>query len=345
MLLIWSGFILFIFLLLFIDLATVNRHPHAIPMKEALCSSAVWVTIGIGFSLIIYDGYTHHRFGLGVWPDAVDGRPNSGVSAAAKYLTAYVLEKALSVDNLFVIAVIFRFLAVPAALQHRVLMWGILGAMVLRGVMIGTGVELIIHYHWVLYVFGAFLLLTGTRLIFLPEAPPDPSHNPILHFARKLLRLTPRFDGAKFLTVENGRRVLTPLFLALILVETGDAIFAVDSVPAVFGVTADPLLVYTSNIMAILGLRALYFALAGLIDRFRYLKFSLALILIVVGGKMLARHWIHAAVGDYASFYLLGLIALLLGAGIVASILSPVTTGDAETRGRRDAEKRQRMRV
>ncbi|HSU66555.1 MAG TPA: TerC/Alx family metal homeostasis membrane protein [Tepidisphaeraceae bacterium] len=340
MLLIWSGFIVFVLLLLLLDFATINRHPHAIPMKEALRWSAVWIAVGVGFSLIIYDGYAHHRFGLGVWPDAVDGRLNGGTAAAGKYLTGYVLEKALSVDNLFVIAVIFRFLVVPPAYQHRLLMWGILGAMFLRGLMIGVGVELIQHYHWVLYVMGGFLLITGGRLLFLPEDPPDPSKDPILRLARKLLPLTPRYDGLKFLTIENGRRVLTPLFLALVLVETGDAIFAVDSVPAVFGVTADPLLVYTSNIMAILGLRALYFALAGLIDRFRYMKVSLAIILLVVGAKMIGRHWIRAAVGDYASFYLLGLIALILGAGILASILWPVEK--EETRGHEDAGTRRK---
>jgi tellurite resistance protein TerC len=234
-----------------------------------------------------------------------------------------VLEKALSIDNLFVIAVIFRFLAVPAEFQHRVLLWGILGAMALRGAMIGLGVGLIRHHHWVLYLFGAFLLLTGLRLLIRGDKSPDPAHDPIVRIARRFLPLTARYDGGRFVTRENGRRVLTPLALALILVEVGDAMFAVDSIPAVFGVTADPLLVFTSNIMAILGLRSLYFALAGLMERFHYLKFSLAAILLLAGGKMLAGHWIHQLMGEYATLLFLALVALLLGAGAGASVLRP----------------------
>ncbi|HEY2584734.1 MAG TPA: TerC/Alx family metal homeostasis membrane protein [Tepidisphaeraceae bacterium] len=328
MLLVWTGFILFIILLLLLDLGILNRRPHAISMREAMRWSALWIALGVAFCFVIYDGYAHHRFGQGAWPDAIDGRLNDGPTAAAKYLAGYVLEKALSVDNLFVIAVIFRFLAVPAEQQHRVLLWGILGAMVMRGLMIGVGVELIRHYHWVLYVFGGFLLLTGLRLLILPEHPPDPAHNIIVRLARRFLPLTPRYHGGRFLTWENGRRVLTPLALALVLIETGDAVFAVDSIPAVFGVTADPLLVYTSNIMALLGLRALYFALAGLLDRFHYLKVSLALILLLVGGKMLASHWIHPLLGQYAVLVLLGLVALVLGAGVVASLAFPSTRKD-----------------
>ena len=321
MLWIWAGFIFFVLLLVTLDLGFVNRRPHIIGLEDALRWSGLWIALGIGFCFVIYDGYAHHRFGLGLAFDPIDGRLSDGPSAAAKYLAAYVLEKALSVDNLFVIAVIFRFLAVPAKLQPRVLLWGILGAMVLRGVMVGVGVELIHRYHWVLYVVGGFILLTGLRLLFVHDRPIDPSHNPILRLARKLLPLTPRYEGGRFLTRENGQLMLTPLALALLLIEAGDAIFAVDSIPAVFGVTADPLLVYTSNIMAILGLRSLYFALAGLLEKFNYLKVSLALILVVVGAKMIARHWIHQLVGEYASLYLLGIIAVLLGAGIVGSIL------------------------
>jgi len=321
MLWIWAGFILFIVTLVTVDLGFVNRRPHIIGLEDALRFSALWIALGLAFSFVIYDGYAHRRLGLGTAVDLMDGRLNDGPSAGAKYLAAYVLEKALSVDNLFVIAVIFRFLAVPRKFQPRVLLWGILGALALRGVMIGLGVELIHRYHWVLYVFGGFILMTGLRLLLFPEHEPDPSRNPVLRVARRMLPLTPNYDGGRFLTRENGRWMLTPLALALILVEAGDAIFAVDSIPAVFGVTADPLLIYTSNIMAILGLRALYFALAGLIEKFRYLKISLALILIVVGGKMIARHWTHQLVGAYASLYLLGIIAMLLGAGIVGSLL------------------------
>jgi tellurite resistance protein TerC len=324
-----------------LDLGILNRRPQNIQMTVLLGWSALWIGLGLAFSIVIYDGYAHHRFGLGTKLDPVDWQFNDGVSAASKYLTAYVLEEALSIDNLFVIAMIFRFLTIPPQYQHRVLLWGILGAMVLRGIMIGLGVGLVQHYRWVLYLFGAFLLITGLRLLLMKDKPPDPSHNPILRFARRWLPLTPNFNGGKFLTIENGRRLLTPLALALLLVESGDAIFAFDSIPAVFGVTADPLLAYTSNIMAILGLRSLYFALAKLIEKFRYMKWSLALILVVVGAKMMARHWIHQAVGDYASLYLLGLVALLLGAGIVGSILFGVAETDAETREERDAGTRE----
>lgn len=319
----WIGFIFFIILLILLDLGVLNRRPHVISLHEAMRWSALWIALGVGFCFVILDGYAHQRVGLGTWPDAIDGRLNDGPTAAAKYLAGYVLEKALSVDNLFVIALVFRALAVPREQQHRVLLWGILGAMIMRGVMIGLGVELIRHYHWVLYLFGGFLLLTGVRLLILPERERDLEQQPLVRLARRFLPLTPRYHGGRFLTMENGRRVLTPLALAVLLVETGDAMFAVDSIPAVFGVTADPLLVYTSNIMALLGLRALYFALAGLMSRFHYLKFSLALILLLVGAKMLAAHWIHTLLGEYAILILLGLVALILAAGVVASLLFP----------------------
>jgi len=211
---------------------------------------------------------------------------------------------------------------VPREYQHRVLFLGILGALVLRGLMIGVGVGLIAHYHWVLYLFGAFLIFTAARVAFMAERPPDPEHDPIVRLARRFLPLTANYHGHRFLAIENGRRVLTPLALALLLIEVSDVVFAVDSIPAVFAVTADPFLVFTSNIMAILGLRALYFAISGLIHRFRYMKVSLAIILAVVGLKMLGGRWLKPFVGDYLSFYLLGLIALIFAGGIVASLFA-----------------------
>lgn len=319
-----TGFVFFVILLLLLDLGFLHRRPQAISLRESLRWSALWIALGVGFCFVIYDGYARHRFGLGTWPDAIDGRASDGSTAAAKYLAGYVLEKALSIDNLFVIAVIFQFLAVPAEQQHRVLIWGVLGAMALRGAMIGLGIELIRHHHWVIYLFGGFLLVTGLRLLILRDKPPDPAHDPVVRIARRFLPLTPRYHGGRFITLENGRRLLTPLALALILVEIGDAMFAVDSIPAVFGVTADPLLVFTSNIMAILGLRSLYFALAGLIERFHYLKFSLAAILLLAGGKMLAAQWIHPLLGQYATLIFLAVVAIILGAGIWASMLRPI---------------------
>jgi tellurite resistance protein TerC len=260
---------------------------------------------------------------LGTTPDAVDGRFNDGPAAAGKYLTGYVLEKALSLDNLFVIAVIFQFLAVPAEHQHRVLFWGVFGAMVLRGLMIGIGVELVVHHHWVLYLFGAFLLFTGVRLLVVRERPPDPGRNPVMRLARRFLPFTARYHGKKLIAVEAGRKVLTPLALAMILVETSDVMFATDSIPAVFAVTADPLLVFTSNIFAVLGLRTLYFALAGLMQRFAYVKTSLSLILLLVGMKIIAGPWIKPMMGEYAIAYLLGAIGLILAVGITASLVLP----------------------
>ena len=319
----WAGFIVVILVLLALDLCVLNRRPHAIRIREALGWSALWIALGIAFSGFIYWAYGTHWAGLGLTPDAVDGRPNDGASAAFKYLTGYVLEKALSVDNLFVMAVIFRFLAVPAEFQHRVLFWGILGALVLRGLMIGIGTELIAHYHWVLYLFGGFLLLTAGRMLFLPERPPDPSHDPVFRLARRVLPFTSAYHGPHFLGIENGRRMLTPLALCLLLIETSDVVFAVDSIPAVFTVTSDPFLVFTSNIFAILGLRSLYFALAGMVEKFHYLKASLALVLAVVGLKMIGAHWIKQLAGEYGSLYLLVVVAALLIVGIGASLLFP----------------------
>ena len=323
MILTWLGFILLIILLVLIDLGLLNRRASAVTLSKALIWATAWISISLAFTAVVYDGYENHRFGLGTVPDAVDGRVNDGASAAGKYLTGYVLEKALSVDNLFVIAVIFRFLAIPAEHQHRVLFWGVFGAMALRGLMIGIGVELVAHHHWVLYIFGAFLLFTGLRLLAAREKPPDPAHNLVMRIARRILPFTPRRHGKHLMAREAGRLVLTPLALALILIETSDLMFATDSIPAVFAVTADPLLVFTSNIFAVLGLRTLYFALAGLMQRFHYLKFSLALILVVVGVKIIASRWLKEAVGPYAVLYLLGAVGLLLTAGITASLVLP----------------------
>jgi len=226
-----TGFVLFIILLLALDLGAFHRRPRAITFKESMIWSAVWIGTSIAFALVIYDGYERHRLGLGTTVDAVDGHFNDGISAVGKYLTAYLLEKALSVDNLFVIALIFRFLAVPAEQQHKVLFWGILGALIARGALIAVGVELIRHYHWVFYVFGAFLAFTGARLLAFPERPPDPARDPVLRLVRRVLPVTSRYRGRRFLTIETGRRAHTPLPLALNLVDTRDTVFATDSAP------------------------------------------------------------------------------------------------------------------
>ncbi|MFI5378943.1 MAG: TerC/Alx family metal homeostasis membrane protein [Tepidisphaerales bacterium] len=314
MLLIWSGFILFVLLLLVLDLGVFHRKDHIISMREALGWSAIWIAISLLFSVFIYFGYEHHCLGLGAAVDAVDGTVNDGSAALIKYITGYVVEKSLSVDNIFVMAMIFTFMAVPRRYQHRVLFWGIVGALVLRGLMIGVGAQLVARFQWVLYVFGAFLILTALKMLFVKEGHGDPSKSLAVRFVRRFFPVTDKYHCQHFLVragssaaragripdetpepdaaidrARPGTLLLTPLALTLVLIETTDLIFAVDSIPAVFAITADPFLVFTSNIFAILGLRSLYFALAGMVKEFRYLKVSLAAVLALVGFKMLPR--------------------------------------------------------
>jgi tellurite resistance protein TerC len=344
---VWSAFIGFVLLMLALDLGVFHRRLHVVTVGEALAWCGVWVMVGLAFSAFIYFGYEHQWFGFGSSPDAVDGLVNDGGTATVKYLTGYVVEKSLSVDNIFVIAMIFRFFAVPALYQHRVLFWGILGALVLRGVMIALGVRLIAEVHGVIYIFGAFLIFTGFKMLIMKTEQPNLDQNMIVRLARRLLPVTTRFHGEHFIvragspasreselpdgmalrdeTVERARRgalMLTPLALALIVIESTDVIFAVDSIPAIFAITADPFLVFSSNVFAILGLRSLYFALAGLLDKFRYLKPSLALILVVVGVKMLAAEWFKELLGRRFNFYLLGLVLLILALGVIVSLLA-----------------------
>jgi tellurite resistance protein TerC len=341
---IWIGFILLVLSMLALDLGVFHRSAHVVKMKEALLWSAVWITLGLTFCIFVYFGYEHHWLGLGSKVDIVDGTINDGSSATLKYLTGYVLEKSLSVDNIFVIAMIFSFFAVPAAYQHRVLFWGILGALVMRGVMIGVGSRLIAQFHWILYVFGAFLIITAVKMLLI-RSESDPNKNIVVRLTRRLFPITERFHGEHFIVragsansrqpptpgaplvrdaavdeAPAGKWLLTPLALALIIVETTDVIFAVDSIPAIFAITADPFLVFTSNVFAILGLRSLYFALAGMMEKFRYLKFALAAVLALVGAKMIFASWLKAALGSSFNLYLLAAVLLILGAGVVASL-------------------------
>jgi tellurite resistance protein TerC len=351
---IWAAFVGFVLLLLFLDLGVFHRRAHVVKMKEALGWSAVWILLGLSFTVFIYFGYENHWVGLGSSVDAVDGMVNDGRSAAIKYLTGYVVEKSLSVDNIFVIAMIFGFFAVPSIYQHRVLFWGILGALVMRGAMIAVGAKLVSDYHWVLYVFGVFLIITAVKMLLLKTDHSDPNRNVLVRWTRRLFPITSRFHGEHFVVrvgspasnesdlpgsaavldeavqqAKPGTLMLTPLALALIVVETTDLIFAVDSIPAIFAITADPFLVFTSNVFAILGLRSLYFALAGMIGMFRYLKVSLALVLILVGAKMLAAPWLKEVLGANFNFYLLGLVFLVLAVGVAASWLVGRKTGAA----------------
>ena len=342
---IWLGFIFFILTMLAFDLGVFHRKAHVVKLREAIAWSGVWIAMGLAFAGFVYFGYENHWLGLGSTVDAVDGKINDGFTATLKYLTGYVVEKSLSVDNVFVIAMIFALFAVPAIYQHRVLFWGILGALVMRGVMIGVGAKLIAQFHWILYIFGVFLIVTAVKMLLIKQHS-DPSKNIVVRLTRKLFPVTEHFHGEHFIVragsanshhpdspgapelrdeaVERARRgtwMLTPLALALIMVETTDLIFAVDSIPAIFAITADPFLVFTSNVFAILGLRSLYFALAGMIDKFRYLKVSLAAVLGVVGAKMLAASWLKATIGPNFNLYLLAAVLLTLAAGVVASIV------------------------
>ncbi|MBX7117567.1 MAG: TerC/Alx family metal homeostasis membrane protein, partial [Gemmatimonadaceae bacterium] len=288
----WLGFLLFIAVVLALDLGVFNRKAHAPTLREAMVFTAGTVVMAVLFSVLVHYAYGAHWLGLGTAVDAVDGHQNDGKLAAVKFLTGYVVELSLSMDNVFVIALIFEHLKVPLIHQHRVLFWGILGALAMRGTMIGVGAQLVARYHWVLYFFGAFLVFTGIRMLFQNQAKEEEEvESSVTRWLRRHFPVTDRFHEQHFLVELNGRTFLTPLAVALVLVETTDLIFAVDSIPAIFAITADPFLVFTSNVFAILCLRSLYFGLAGLIEKFRYLKVSLALVLAIVGVKMLTAEW------------------------------------------------------
>jgi tellurite resistance protein TerC len=262
----WIGFNLFVLAMLALDLGVFHRHAHEVTMKEAATWSVVWVSLALAFNL-----------GLYFW---------RGSEQALQFFTGYVIEKSLSVDNIFVFVLIFSAFAVPKAYQHRVLFWGILGALVMRGTLILAGAALLDRFHWIIYVFGAFLIFTGIRMAFQSHHVIEPENNKLLRLVRRFVPVTPDYQGDKFFVRQAGKWVATPLMLVLVLVEGTDLVFAVDSIPAIFAVTQDPFLVYTSNVFAILGLRSLYFLLAGVIDKFVYLKVGLATVLTFVGVKM-----------------------------------------------------------
>ena len=294
----WTVFLVGVAAILALDLGVLNRKAHAVRPREAALWTAFCVTLAGLFALWI--GW---RFGA---------RP------ALEFTTGYLIEYALSVDNLFVFLVVFSYFRVPPQFQHRVLFWGILGALFLRAFFILTGAALLARFHWMIYLFGAFLVVTGVKLLVSGEGEVDPENNPMLRLARRFLRVTPRYHGQRFFVLEQGKRFATPLFLVLIVIEGTDVVFAVDSIPAIFGVTQDPFIVFTSNIFAILGLRSLYFTLAGLMERFRHVKHALVFVLAFVGLKMMLSH--HVKIPDLLS---LGLIAGALGLGVLASLRAP----------------------
>ena len=294
----WAGFIVFVLIFLALDLGVFHRRAHVVRFKEALGWTAVWFTVAMLFAA-----------GLAHWKTRED---------AETFVTGYLLELSLSMDNVFVIALLFTYFKVPSEHQHRVLFWGIIGALVMRGVLIGVGAALVLKFHWVLYLFGAFLLFTGIKMFFSGEGGVEPENNFVLKMARRFFPVSPVFEGQKFFTMLNGRRALTPLALVLLMVETTDLVFALDSIPAIFGVTQKPFIVFTSNVFAILGLRSLYFVLANAIDYFRFLKFGLALVLVFIGGKMLAEKWID--VPTRAS------LAIVVGIILISILLSVFIT-------------------
>ncbi|MGD9823178.1 TerC family protein [Desulfobacter sp.] len=271
----WTAFILAVILFLAMDLGLFHRKAHAVRFKEALLWTGIWIAVAMGFA-----------WGL----NALRGQEE-----ALEFLTGYIVELSLSMDNVFVIALIFRYFQVPLAYQHRVLFWGIMGALVLRGSMIWAGAALVRQFEWTLIVFGAFLVFSGIKLLFAKEESVEPEKNILMRLARRFMPIAPSYDQQRFVTIVSGRRMFTPLVLVLIMVEATDLIFALDSIPAIFGITTKEFIVFTSNVFAILGLRSLYFALAGAIDYFRFLKFGLSLVLVFIGVKMLLLKFIHIA--------------------------------------------------
>jgi len=327
--LVWLSFLAFILLLLALDLGVFHRKAHVVSVKEGLVWSVVWMALSGIFAAFVWAAYDHQWFGLGLSPDPIDrsaafplGVPNNGESALVKYLTGYVVEQSLSVDNMFVIAMLFRMFAVPAAYQHRVLFWGILGALAMRGVMIAAGAALVANFAWTLQLFGAFLVFTAIKMLVVDVEEQDPRQNPVVRLARKYLPVAKRYHGQHFMLRRAGRVFLTPLAIALIMVETTDLLFAVDSIPAIFAITADPFLVFASNAFAILGLRSLYFVLAGALTTLKYLKVSLAVVLALVGAKMIAHTWLKPLLGEHFHLYVLGAVVLILAAGTIASLIS-----------------------
>ena len=319
---VWGGFLLFILLVLALDLGVLNRKAHVVSVKEALAFTFGVLALATLFDAFVYFAYQNHWLGLGQHIDRVDGVVNDGRLAAVKFFTGYVIEVSLSADNVFVIAMIFEHMRVPAKLQHRVLFWGILGALVMRGTMIGLGAQLVSRYHWVLYVFGVFLVYTALKMLWArSDEIAGPDEALVMRLVRRVFPVCQDYREARFLVRDAGRWMLTPLAVSLVLVETTDLIFAVDSIPAIFAITTDPFIVFTSNVFAILGLRSLYFALSGAIAKFRYLKVSLAAILGLVGVKMLAAEWLKDVIGPSFNFYLLGIVAVILGVGVLASVI------------------------
>ena len=295
----WIGFNVFVLAMLALDLGVFHRKAHVVSFKESITWTVVWVALAL-----LFNGGVWHFYGS---------------QKALEFFTGYLIEKSLSVDNVFVFALLFSYFAVPPLYQHKVLFWGILGALIMRAIMIVLGAALITKFTWIIYVFGGFLILTGIKMVVKREEEIHPERNPVVRWFKKLMPVTSDYRGDKFFVRENGVRAATPLFVVLLLVEFSDLIFAVDSIPAIFAVTTDAFIVYTSNVFAILGLRSLYFALAGVMDKFHYLKIGLGVVLSFVGVKMLLAH----TAWKIPILWSLGVIVLILAVSVVVSLLRP----------------------
>jgi len=291
----WIGFNVFVLAMLALDLGVFNREAHKVSLKEASIWSAVWVSLALLFNVGLFFEVGHAK--------------------ALQFTTGYLIELSLSVDNIFVFLVIFRYFSVPEYTRHRVLFWGILGALVMRATMIFAGVLLLKRFEWLIYIFGAFLIYTGYKMFKHGDEEIHPEQNPVLNLVRRLVPMSPDYDDAHFFTLRNARKVATPLLAVLVMIETTDVVFALDSIPAIFAVTRDPLIVYTSNIFAILGLRSMFFLLSGVMDRFVYLKTGLAVVLSFVGVKMVISEFLHIPIGIS-----LGVVAAVLLTSIIVSL-------------------------
>jgi tellurite resistance protein TerC len=295
----WFAFLAVIVLFLALDLGVFHKKAHVVRFKEAMGWTALWFSLAMAFAGALV--------------------PARGKEEALEFLTGYLIELSLSMDNVFVIALIFGYFRVPAEYQHRVLFWGILGALVMRGVMIGAGAALVERFHWTLYFFGAFLVYSGIKMMFVDDQGVHPEKNPFIKLARRFFPISPAYEGQKFVTVTAaGQRALTPLALVLVMVETTDLVFALDSIPAIFGITTKKFIVFTSNVFAILGLRSLYFVLAGAIDYFRYLKYGLSIVLVFIGAKMLLEYW-HIKFTTTTS---LGIVAAIILTSVMFSVIA-----------------------
>lgn len=317
----YAGFTAFVLLMLALDLGVFHRKAHAISFREAAVWSAVWISLALIFNYLLYL-YAGWRFEQSPRLTSIPGfDPDTAArQVGLEFLTGYLIEKALSVDNIFVFVVVFSYFAIPAKFQHRVLFYGILGALVFRAIFIGIGSALM-QYHAVVIIFGGFLILTGVKMLFAPEKKLEPEKNPMIRLIRRAMPVTPDLEGQRFFVRWNGRLAATPLLIALAFVEMSDILFAIDSVPAIFAITKEPLIVFTSNIFAILGLRALYFMLAGAVDKFHMLKYGLGLVLVFVGLKMA---WLNSLYGgQFPTGISLGIIGTVIAVSVALSLMFP----------------------